>query len=292
MLASLWRDMRWWLLLGIVVGCSSTGGGPGDDASDADLGDASLETSGDVSEAGPPTCDAGAKTGTSGGFVKTMASTNVLVRTPTGYDPTVSAPLIVVYAGCCVNGATMEAFTMLTPPATARGYMMAYVDHITPTSMAAYNDAASAVPAVSAQYCVDPRNVFLAGHSDGGSLDEILALEGLVQTSAIAPSASGVLASQLTPAMCPKSQVSVFEQHSSGDTLFPISQGYGPPMAAWWAACDGCGAQGPARSDGCIPYLSCSGQLQVLYCQGTAVHGIWPNRDTAILDFFDQYRVP
>ena len=168
--------------------------------------------------------------------------------------------------------------------------MIAYADHITPAGASDYANAANVPTAVAAQYCVDPANVFLTGHSDGGSLDEIVALENLVTTRAIAPSASGVLASQLTQAMCPKAQVSVFEQHSSGDQLFPISGGYGPPMAAWWAQCDGCGAENTARSDGCIPY-SCTDPLQVLYCQGTAVHGIWPARDGAILDFFDQYRL-
>ncbi len=280
------------LVLFVLLGCSSTGGGVADASDDTNATDAASDSASDVSEAGPPTCDTGSKPGADNAFVKTPAGTQVLVRTPTGYDPTVGTPILIVYAPCCVDGPTTEAFTLFTPPATADGYIVAYPGHITPSAMADFTDAANVLPAVSAQYCVDPANVFLSGHSDGGSLDEILALENLITTNAIAPSASGVLASQLSPAMCPTSQVPVFEQHSSGDQLFPISMGYGPPMAAWWAQCDGCtGGEGPARSDGCIPYLSCSGQLQVLYCQGTLAHGYWPDRDDAILTFFDQYRV-
>jgi polyhydroxybutyrate depolymerase len=286
--------MKWLLILSVLVGCSSTGGAAPDAAATAAdaAADAASDVTDDASEAGPPSCAPGAMPGADQGSVKTPAGTSVLVRIPAGYDPTVGAPLIIVYAACCVDGAMMEEFTLLTPPATSAGYLIAYADHISPTSAAEFTDAANVLPAVSAQYCVDPANVFLTGHSDGGSLDEVLAIEGLVPTQAIAPSASGLPVSDVTPAQCPKAQVSVFEQHSSGDELFPLSEGYGADVAGWWAQCDGCGAEGPARSDGCLPYLSCSGALQVLYCQGTAVHGIWPDRDAAIIAFFDQYRVP
>ena len=285
--------MKWLLILCVLGGCSSTGGAVADAAADAAAAaDVAIEVADDANEAGPPSCDPGTKPGADQGSVKTPAGTSVLVRTPAGYDPSIGTPLIIVYAACCIDGATMEQFTLLTPTATSAGYLIAYADHISPSGAAEFTDAANVLPAVSAQYCVDPANVFLTGLSDGGSLDEVLAIEGLVATQAIAPSASGLAASDVTPAQCPKAQVAVFEQHSSGDQLFPLSEGYGAEVAAWWAQCDGCGAEGAARSDGCLPYEACSGQLQVLYCQGTAVHGIWPDRDAAIVAFFDQYRVP
>jgi polyhydroxybutyrate depolymerase len=268
-----------------AAGCGTSSGlvdAGGDDASDA-------ASAPDLAPQGP-TCAAGSKTGVDGDSVTTAAGTSVLVRTPAGYDPKVGSPLIVVYAACCVAGPVMEQFTGLTPGATARHYLIAYVDHITPTSLAAYMDGADVPGTIAAQFCVDPAHVFLTGHSDGGSLSEAVVVEGLFTPAAIAPSASGVRPTSLNASMCPMQPLPVFEMHSSGDQLFPISQGFGPPMAMWWAQCDGCGAEQPMRGDGCIPYASCMGGAQVLYCQGSAAHGVWPMRDAAMLDFFDQYR--
>jgi polyhydroxybutyrate depolymerase len=285
--------MRWLLvLLAWLAACSPAPAATGDavDSAIDDVAAADASDQGEAAvEAGPPSCDPGAKTGVDDGSVKTPAGTSVLVRTPTNYDPTIGAPLIIVYAACCISGAEMQAFTLLTPAATKDGYVIAYADHISPSSSAAFTDAASVLGAVTARYCVDTANVFLTGHSDGGSLDEVVAIEGLLTPRAIAPSASGLPQSQL--AKCPAAAISVFEQHSSGDTLFPISGGYGAPVAAWWAKCGGCGAEDPPRPDGCIPYDACAGGVEVLYCQGTAIHGIWPNRDQAILAFFDAHRI-
>src|ERR1700690_292698 len=98
-----------------LLGCSSTNG----DVPDADTADqsASDDAASDVTEAAVPTCDPGSKPGADKGSVTTTAGTKVLVRTPTGYDPTIAAPLIVVYAACCVDGSLMETFTALTPAA-------------------------------------------------------------------------------------------------------------------------------------------------------------------------------
>jgi polyhydroxybutyrate depolymerase len=269
----------------VVLACGD-GGSASSDAGDAAVDDVASEP---VVETGP-TCD-GTKTGVNGNIEKTTGAENILVRTPTNYDPTVGSPLIVVYAGCCVTGAVMEPFTGFTPPATQRGYVVAYVDHITPNGAAATADAASAVAAVEKAFCIDTAHVFLTGHSDGGSLTELIAIANLVAPSAIAPSASGMLASQLGTTPCPKSSpISVFDMHSSGDTLFPISQGYGQPMAAWWAKCAGCDATTTTLANGCLTYPNCTAPAQVVYCQGTAAHGVWPGRQTQILDFFDQYR--
>jgi polyhydroxybutyrate depolymerase len=237
-------------------------------------------------------CEPDSKTGNPMGTiaVKTPKGTTMAVRTPANYDPTVFSPLIVVYAPAVATAVQTEMFTGLTKPATARGYVIAYVSHITPQTSADFADGASAVGVVTDSWCIDPKRIYLTGHSDGGSMAEIIGVRSLVPMAAIAPSASGVTGSNLASAKCPAMPTQVMDIHSINDQLFPPSMGFGADVAKWWAKCDGCGmTPGPPDANNCITYPSCMGMAEVKYCEGNLQHGQWPPINGAMLDFFDAH---
>jgi len=281
-----------------VLGCSSSPTTPiGSDASDAQVDVAQMDDAQDAMMGFA--CDPNSKMGDpSGGTFKTSRGTNVIVRTPPGYDPSVGSPLVVVYAPCCVSGSATEGFVGLTPKAKNRGYLIAYPDHITPQSSTDFADAAAVLTGITDAWCVDPKRIYLTGHSDGGSIAEILTIKNMAKPAAIAPSAAGINAMYLMGQVCPKEMVPEMEIHSKNDQLFPISQGFGGQTAAWWAKCDMCDAMpGAPDANNCVVYPSCAMGTEVRYCEGSGVHGQWPGAliagiNDAIFDFFDRFQKP
>jgi polyhydroxybutyrate depolymerase len=280
----------------------------GKDASNHASGDASTDVSKEGGgsdaqgggEAGSATCPVGAKSGSASGGTVTINvdgnTVNVLVRVPPGYVPTQAYPFVMVYAPAGATAAINESFTGLTPEAQKRGYIIAYADNSLFNAQRAeteVQESAGAIPAVTAQWCVDPKRIYVTGHSNGGTITEVIGAQQLATLAAIAPSAAGISASVFQMVGCPSAPLPEMEMHSSGDQLFPISQGFGAQVAQAWAKCDGCGSSpSPPDSDGCIDYSGCSSGVEVRYCQGTAAHGVWPGLNKAIFNFFDQFTAP
>jgi polyhydroxybutyrate depolymerase len=281
-------DMKAQLLIpalaSLVCGCH------GSSTSSTDPGDMATSVA-----AAAPACAAGSRSGLPGGD-DAFASPNgtaIIVRTPTTYDPTIASPLIVVYSAANKHSSDTETATALTMPATARGYIVAYVDHITPQTDADIQEAADSATAVINTWCVDSKRVYMTGHSDGGSMTHLVLLAGLIDAAAVAPSAAGINSDYVAHSTCTTRPVPHLEIHSSGDSLFPISQGFGPDVAKWYATCSSCDPTPSAMdADACQVYSNCSGGAEVKYCQGTAHHGAWPQeRDPAVLDFFDRFKL-
>jgi polyhydroxybutyrate depolymerase len=215
------------------------------------------------------------------------------VRTPPSYDPTIGHPLIVVYSPAGVtNPAQTEQFTGLTAPSVARGYLIAYVDHVSPASNAQLADAGKAVEQIVARWCIDEHRVYVTGHSDGGSVASLTGLNALTspRPAAIAPSAAGVNGDYLAQVACP-TPLAVMVLHSKDDSLFPVP-GFGAEPADWWAGCASCQGAGATLPNGCEVHDGCTGGVEVQYCQGTGQHGKWPALNEAMLDFFDRFAAP
>src|SRR5262249_28595034 len=124
-----------------IVACSSTVSPSGDAGSDSMS--VTVTDAADEQDSGPSVdCEPDTKMGNPMGATFKSGTRNVLVRTPPGYDPTVFSPLIVVYAPAVATGPQTETFTGLTPKAKARGYVIAYPDHISPASTADFTAAA------------------------------------------------------------------------------------------------------------------------------------------------------
>jgi polyhydroxybutyrate depolymerase len=251
-------------------------------------------TSSSAAGAVPGACAPGEKTGPASGATgeKTPGGLDYDVRLPPGYDPTAAHPLLVVYSPAGVKTPSQtEAFTGLTGPATARSYLVGYANHAPPNDSAAIVQGSLVIDGIAARWCIDAKRVFLTGHSDGGGIAVLVAINNLgnPRAAAIAPSASGAKASWLAKVSCPN-PVAVMVIHSSVDTLFPPPD-YGPGHAGWWASCGGCGASAPGAS-GCLDYASCAAGADVRFCQTTDKHSQWPALNEAMLDFFDAHALP
>jgi len=284
------------LLLALQFGCSSKDDTPStpnpeDTGTIEDAGDETIaETSDPDAPTDTPTtggCAPGEKTGVAGKTDSLKTSTGVLfnVRTATSYDPTVKTALVVVYAPAGADRALTESFTKLTPDVTKRGWIVAYANHVTPSTAAAVKGVAEIPKIISDQWCVDPARIYLTGHSDGGSVTTLVTLQAAVDAAAIGPSAAGVNGAYLAGQKC-TAPVSVMVMHGRDDTLFP---GFGKEAADWWQKCFKCTA-GPAEANGCIPYTGCEGGVEVRYCEKPITHPTWPNMNADLLDFFDRFK--
>jgi polyhydroxybutyrate depolymerase len=288
-------------MLGVVLAaCSSspasTDGGGDDEAGGGEAG------GGDAggAEAASTGCPDGVKTGSASGGTLTIDvggnTVDVIVRVPPNYVATEAHPFVMVYAPSSANASQNEQFTGLTPEAQKRGYIIAYADNSL-FDQSQINEeiqaSVGAIPAVTAQWCVDPKRVYMTGYSNGGTITETTAMKQWATLAAIAPAAAGLKESVFQSFGCPKAALPVMEMHSTGDLLFPVDAGFGAEVAKQWATCDGCNATPSAPdTDGCIHYTGCSQDAAVDYCQTTGVHGQWHGLDTQIFDFFDRFTAP
>jgi len=261
-----------------------------EDAGEADTG---AEDTGGGEMAEPPPafkCDPGAKTGMAGkaNGLKTKGGLGFNVRTPADYDPTVGHPFIAIFAPASLSATETESFMGLTTAALARGYILAYADHRSPASEAILKLGYEMVESVVASYCVDPSRVYLAGHSDGGTISSGISiyLNPAIHPAAIGPSAPGLTAKMSdVPMQYPFSSLVI---QSKNDEVFP---GKGRKLAETLAAQAGCGAtpSDPLPS-GCIAWSGCKDAMDVQYCEGTGAHAYYLKKfNTALLDFFDAH---
>lgn len=204
------------------------------------------------------------------------------LRTPANYDPAIAHRLLLVYAAATHNRHASEKFTQFSLAATSAGFIVAYADHYR-LSLPNLNKLALLPKSIGEKWCIDQAQVFLSGHSDGGTAASAMAFrsdDGL-QPRAIAASAAGVNESHLRSNACP-STLPVMILHNEGDELFP---GFGRSHASWWAACHGCDANGGEIEAGsCLGFTNCSSPVR--YCKATGGHRRWPQNNAEILRFF------
>ena len=231
-------------------------------------------------------CDSGTKPGTAGASNDEQTPTGIryMVKTPANYAASIAHPLLMVYAPARTNRYESEDFVHLTQEATAAGFIVAYADHRTMTPKA-IEELAEIPGLVEQKWCIDKKQTFLTGHSDGGTAAMAIAfINGTKHIpAAIAPSASGIRGEDLKAYQCPN-PLPVMIVHSSQDTHFP---GYGKEAIQWWAACNGCGTADLVKdAEGCVTYRGCTNNVTTRYCEGTGTHSEWPGKNKAIIDFF------
>ncbi|MBN1335273.1 MAG: poly(3-hydroxybutyrate) depolymerase [Deltaproteobacteria bacterium] len=272
----------WWIAPFLLTGCSQDSGETADTHEPDDTG-----------EAPPVDCEPGTREGAAGETdgLESADGISYNVRAPAEYDPTRAHPLLVVYAPAGGDPDTTEDFTRLTQDALDAGMVIAYPDHVSPTSASVIERLGRIPGEVAARWCIDPERVYLTGHSDGGSTASVIAIWELLDPApaAIAPSAAGVDADWVEAAGCP-GPMPVMVLHSTGDTLFSVSQGFGEAVAQWWATCNACGPKPTAPlEDGCVAWPDCAEGTEVLYCEGTRAHGYWPSLNASMIAFFGRH---
>jgi polyhydroxybutyrate depolymerase len=206
------------------------------------------------------------------GQLLTADKLEVLVRVPVNYRAEIAHPLLVVFAAAGMTPTASERLTGFTPPATRAGYVVAYARHIRP-SRAAIRKLARVPATVGAQYCIDESQIYVSGHSDGGTTATALAVQPATTSgiAGLAPSAAGFNGQDLAEFACPAPRP-VLIWHGARDRLFP---GWGREAATWWAQCNQCEPTARVPHEAaCIRYTGCA--QPVHYCAGAYGHTSWP----------------
>ena len=249
---------------------------------------------------------------------------------PSKYDASKPAPLIVLLHGYGASGEVQAAYLNLLPTADARGFFLAYPDGTLDKSGSRFWNATDAccgddktiddvgyidaiIDDVSAKYHVDPKRVFLMGHSNGGFMSHRYACERASRVAAIV-SLAGAMWND--PTRCTPSQhVAVLQIHGDADRTILYDGGSisGVPYpsahttVADWAKMNGCtgalvdtGTSLDLVSD--LPgaetkverYAGCPGTAVELWTVrgGQHVPAVTTDFGTTTLDFFSAHPKP
>ena len=131
---------------------------------------------------------------------------------PSGYDPTVATPLVILLHGHGASGFAQELVFRLEPEAEARTFLYLHPDGTFSEEGKRFWNATdvccdffdtgiddstylrSLVDDVSASYNVDPKRVYFTGHSNGGYMSYRMACDHADVIAAIAPLAGAMYA--------------------------------------------------------------------------------------------------
>ena len=152
---------------------------------------------------------------------------------PTGYDPKTPTPLLLLLHGYSATGLAEDIYLGLGAAVNRRGFLYAYPDgtvdkvgnHFWNATDACCNFFGSTVDDVaylnavvddmSAKYNVDPKRIYVAGHSNGGFMAHRLACDSAGRFAAAMALAGDVW---LDPGKCNPSQpVALLQVHGDAD---------------------------------------------------------------------------
>lgn len=188
------------------------------------------------------------------------------VFVPTAYDGTTAVPLLVLLHGYGASGAIQEAYFQVQPIAEARGFLYVHADGTKNAVDSQFWNATDAccggpdstvddsayitaiIESVQKDYKVDPKRIYLMGHSNGGFMSFRMACDHADKIAAIA-SLAGATFSDVSKC-APSEPVSILAIHGTGDQTIKYAgdqiQGRSYPSAqtttATWASYNGCSA--------------------------------------------------
>lgn len=184
---------------------------------------------------------------------------------PTGYDETKATPLVIMLHGYSASGVLEEAYFQLTATSDAQTFLYAYPDGTKDPQNNLFWNADDAccdfysiavddvayvnaiIDDVSSKYDVDPKRIFVVGHSNGAFMSHRLACDSSDRIAAIASLAGAVWDD---PSRCnPSSKISVLDIHGNADSTISYDGGvvagggtYPSELQTMstWAAKNGC----------------------------------------------------
>lgn len=199
----------------------------------------------------------------------------LLVRAPLNYRSDHAHGLLVVFGSAGFGPALTERFMGLTHGATRSGVIVVYVAS-RPLSPALASRLAHVPAAVARNWCIDASRIAFAGHSDGGTLAQVVALQpptpGVLRPKAIVASAAGLLESDFGQLDCSAADgLDVLIVHGRNDGHFPE---YGDSAARGWSRCLRCAPDPVTDALDCRHHAGCRGRLT--FCQHDGRHWTWP----------------
>ena len=194
------------------------------------------------------------------------------VFAPSSYSPDTAMPLVVLLHGFGASGAIQEAYFQLQPLAEERGFLYVHPDGTINSIGRAFWNATDAccgfdstvddsayllalIDKVQDDFNVDPKRIYLVGHSNGGFMSYRMACDHADKIAAIASLAGATF---LDESKCnPSEPVSVLQIHGTADGIIPYGGGsiFGnghpsaPATVATWAGYDGCATAGDEVSN-------------------------------------------
>jgi len=214
---------------------------------------------------------------------------NYHLRAPQNYDATKGHPLLMVYAPAGRSGKATEEFIRITKVATESGFIVAYADSQR-MSMETVTTFGQLPKHISNSWCIDPDQIYMVGHSDGGTISTALAFLEKTKDipTAIVPSGAGMRGIDMQTNACPD-PLPVMVLHNKDDRHFP---GFGAETVKWWANCNQCEKTATASDiSGCVEYMNCSDKVRTLFCEAEGSHSKWPDLNGSIVKFLKHHTI-
>jgi len=232
-------------------------------------------------------CELKSKTGTPGkSLMRTASGFRYVIKTPSNYSTKTQWPVLVVFSPT-MGGGFMEAYTGLTGLLTEAGFIVTYVDSV-PMNINLIPKLTEVIDAVNQQWCVDADKIFVAGHSDGGTIAQSLnflsdiKFKSEIQLAGFVSSAAGLQKTDLQEYVCPVHATQAMVLHNTGDKHF---ENFGRGAAQWWAQCNSCDEKPIEAEKGCVVYMNCRKGASVKFCEQPGNHFKWPERRKEIVEF-------
>lgn len=243
----------------VLAACASSDGADSDAAPAANSGAASSTTEPPASDppatdpsttespatdpapTNPPATDPPGSAASASEPDESIADRPFEVFVPTGYDAAAPTPLILLLHGYTGSGESQEAYFNFEPLAESRGFLYVHPDGTIDARGEQFWNATDAccsfgtdvpddeayllsiIEQVSAEYNVDPKAVFLAGHSNGGFMSYRMACRHADKIAGIATLAGATFAD--TADCAPSEPVNVLQVHGNDDETIAYDGG-------------------------------------------------------------------
>jgi polyhydroxybutyrate depolymerase len=234
------------LALFLFGGCSSSGVAPATDAGVADAPAVTADTPAATDaraavDAPAAPVDAGSSADAPTAGSPLIAARPYRLVVPDGIQSTVPAPLLILLHGYGASGMLQELYFRMTREANTRGILYAIPDGTLDASMRRFWNATDAccdfahtnvddvayldaiIDDASARYAVDPRRIFLIGHSNGAFMAHRMACARANRIAAIVSLAGATFADSSRCA--PSEPVAVLQVHGTADTTILYNGG-------------------------------------------------------------------
>jgi polyhydroxybutyrate depolymerase len=249
----------------------------------------------------------------------------VYVHIPSGYSAGTGVPLLLDFHGYMDTPSGQYNMDNFIDKSDAEGFIVAYPKGYGTAGFLSWNAgkaccgsavdknlddvklARDIVTLISSRCSIDPKRVYVHGHSNGAGLAHRIAREAADVFAAISPTSMPVLVQSELPSR----PISVIQFHGTADTtiypgggtIFGEAASYmsAKESLANWAAANGCTGSPVTKNYGdsyCETYQTCSGNVKVALCmlKGSDHNYLYSNSDIDATemswDFMSQFIAP